>query len=243
MPASTSKRSSTGPRREPGRLTLIARMGAQKVGERLPPLVEAVRAAGQDAQVLDGLSVGEIVTGAAKGNTQVLAQAHAVAGGGCTGTGLPVGRGNRDRRCEGRLPGSGPGPRRSGHPRREPGRLTLIARMGAQKVGERLPPLVEAVRAAGPSELETHLSHGHPGRQVLVWQRMAADPGPGSRGARLLDLISRYGGEVASKALEDESTLCELLEQMLPDGSGSICSSSSQRVDSSSRAVDVTSPP
>ncbi|HEK0130995.1 TPA: phenazine biosynthesis protein PhzC, partial [Pseudomonas aeruginosa] len=34
-------------------------------------------------------------------------------------------------------------------PRREPGRLTLIARMGAQKVGERLPPLVEAVRAAG----------------------------------------------------------------------------------------------
>ncbi|HBO2159659.1 TPA: hypothetical protein L4G77_006812, partial [Pseudomonas aeruginosa] len=32
----------------------------------------------------------------------------------------------------------------------------------------------------------------------------------------LLDLISRYGGEVASKALEDESTLCELLEQMLP---------------------------
>ena len=33
----------------------------------------------------------------------------------------------------------------------------------------------------------------------------------------LLDLISRYGGEVASKALEDESTLCGLLEQMLPD--------------------------
>ena len=29
------------------------------------------------------------------------------------------------------------------------GTLTLIARMGAQKVGERLPPLVEAVRAAG----------------------------------------------------------------------------------------------
>ncbi|HBP4890007.1 TPA: phospho-2-dehydro-3-deoxyheptonate aldolase [Pseudomonas aeruginosa] len=34
-------------------------------------------------------------------------------------------------------------------PHREPGRLTLIARMGAQKVGERLPPLVKAVRAAG----------------------------------------------------------------------------------------------
>ncbi|UMZ15006.1 3-deoxy-7-phosphoheptulonate synthase [Pseudomonas sp. B11] len=34
-------------------------------------------------------------------------------------------------------------------PRREPGRLTLIARMGAHKVGDRLPPLVEAVRSAG----------------------------------------------------------------------------------------------
>ncbi|AZD17975.1 MULTISPECIES: 3-deoxy-7-phosphoheptulonate synthase [Pseudomonas] len=33
--------------------------------------------------------------------------------------------------------------------KREPGRLTLIARMGAQKVAERLPPLVEAVRQAG----------------------------------------------------------------------------------------------
>nr|BFD42013.1 phenazine biosynthesis protein PhzC [Pseudomonas sp. FFPRI_1] len=34
-------------------------------------------------------------------------------------------------------------------PRREPGRLTLIARMGAHKVGDRLPPLVAAVRSAG----------------------------------------------------------------------------------------------
>ena len=33
----------------------------------------------------------------------------------------------------------------------------------------------------------------------------------------LLGLISRYGGEVTSTALEDESTLCELLEQMLHD--------------------------
>lgn len=33
--------------------------------------------------------------------------------------------------------------------RREPGRLTLIARMGADKVTDRLPPLVRAVRAAG----------------------------------------------------------------------------------------------
>ncbi|MEU6126855.1 3-deoxy-7-phosphoheptulonate synthase [Streptomyces sp. NPDC047123] len=34
-------------------------------------------------------------------------------------------------------------------PWRDPGRLTLIARMGADLVGERLPPLVEAVRGAG----------------------------------------------------------------------------------------------
>lgn len=34
-------------------------------------------------------------------------------------------------------------------PAREPGRLTLIARMGADVVAERLPPLVKAVRAAG----------------------------------------------------------------------------------------------
>jgi 3-deoxy-7-phosphoheptulonate synthase len=34
-------------------------------------------------------------------------------------------------------------------PRREPGRLTFIARMGADNVADRLPPLVRAVRAAG----------------------------------------------------------------------------------------------
>ncbi|WP_082403382.1 3-deoxy-7-phosphoheptulonate synthase [Saccharothrix sp. NRRL B-16348] len=34
-------------------------------------------------------------------------------------------------------------------PEREPGRLTLIARLGADRVAELLPPLVEAVRAAG----------------------------------------------------------------------------------------------
>jgi 3-deoxy-7-phosphoheptulonate synthase len=35
------------PGNEPGRLTLICRLGADRVGELLPPLVEAVRAAGQ----------------------------------------------------------------------------------------------------------------------------------------------------------------------------------------------------
>ncbi len=37
------------PRREPGRLTLIARMGADQVADRLPPLVAAVRASGHPA--------------------------------------------------------------------------------------------------------------------------------------------------------------------------------------------------
>ncbi|HTZ43316.1 MAG TPA: 3-deoxy-7-phosphoheptulonate synthase [Jatrophihabitans sp.] len=37
------------PRRQPGRLTLIARMGAGLAADRLPPLVEAVRAAGHPA--------------------------------------------------------------------------------------------------------------------------------------------------------------------------------------------------
>ncbi|MER6424943.1 3-deoxy-7-phosphoheptulonate synthase [Streptomyces sp. NPDC001137] len=37
------------PLREPGRLTLIARMGADKAADALPPLVEAVRAAGHPA--------------------------------------------------------------------------------------------------------------------------------------------------------------------------------------------------
>ena len=34
-------------------------------------------------------------------------------------------------------------------PNREPGRLTLISRMGADVVGDHLPPLLEAVRDAG----------------------------------------------------------------------------------------------
>ncbi|WP_027284983.1 class II 3-deoxy-7-phosphoheptulonate synthase [Rubritepida flocculans] len=36
------------PRNEPGRLTLISRMGAEKVEAKLPPLVRAVRAAGRE---------------------------------------------------------------------------------------------------------------------------------------------------------------------------------------------------
>jgi 3-deoxy-7-phosphoheptulonate synthase len=36
-------------------------------------------------------------------------------------------------------------------PRNEPGRITLISRMGADKVADRLPPLIEKVRATGHS--------------------------------------------------------------------------------------------
>ncbi|GLF92642.1 3-deoxy-7-phosphoheptulonate synthase [Streptomyces yaizuensis] len=47
-------------------------------------------------------------------------------------------------------------------PRREPGRLTLIARMGADLVAARLPPLVRAVRAAGhPVVWLTDPMHGN----------------------------------------------------------------------------------
>jgi 3-deoxy-7-phosphoheptulonate synthase len=47
-------------------------------------------------------------------------------------------------------------------PDRAPGRLTLIARMGAESVADRLPPLVEAVRAAGhPVSWLTDPMHGN----------------------------------------------------------------------------------
>ncbi|MFC9427831.1 3-deoxy-7-phosphoheptulonate synthase [Streptomyces sp. NPDC056987] len=47
-------------------------------------------------------------------------------------------------------------------PARDPGRLTLVARMGADAVADRLPPLVEAVRAAGhPVNWLTDPMHGN----------------------------------------------------------------------------------
>ncbi|MEU6402558.1 3-deoxy-7-phosphoheptulonate synthase [Streptomyces sp. NPDC046985] len=65
-------------------------------------------------------------------------------------------------------------------PLREPGRLTLISRMGADAVGERLPSLVAAVRSAG-----------HP----VIW---LCDPmhgntvtAPGGRKTRLLTTMAR----------------------------------------------------
>ncbi|MFE5812741.1 3-deoxy-7-phosphoheptulonate synthase [Streptomyces sp. NPDC056479] len=65
-------------------------------------------------------------------------------------------------------------------PLREPGRLTLIARMGAEAVGDRLPGLVEAVRMAG-----------HP----VIW---LSDPmhgntvvGPDGHKTRLLETMAR----------------------------------------------------
>jgi 3-deoxy-7-phosphoheptulonate synthase len=51
------------PGREPGRLTLIARMGAEAVGDRLPPLVSAVRAAGHPVVWLTDPMHGNTVTG------------------------------------------------------------------------------------------------------------------------------------------------------------------------------------
>ncbi|MBT2397425.1 3-deoxy-7-phosphoheptulonate synthase [Streptomyces sp. ISL-100] len=51
------------PGRTPGRLTLIARMGADTVGERLPSLVEAVRAAGHPVIWLTDPMHGNTVSG------------------------------------------------------------------------------------------------------------------------------------------------------------------------------------
>lgn len=51
------------PRREPGRLTLIARMGVDEVSHRLPPLVRAVRAAGHPVIWLTDPMHGNTVSG------------------------------------------------------------------------------------------------------------------------------------------------------------------------------------
>ncbi|KUH39553.1 MULTISPECIES: 3-deoxy-7-phosphoheptulonate synthase [Streptomyces] len=69
------------PRREPGRLTLIARMGADRVAERLPPLVAAVRSAGHPVVWLTDPMHGNTVTAPGGAKTRrVKAIAEEVAG-------------------------------------------------------------------------------------------------------------------------------------------------------------------
>ncbi|MFJ4903518.1 3-deoxy-7-phosphoheptulonate synthase [Streptomyces sp. NPDC088727] len=58
--------------REPGRLTLITRMGAGKVGERLPRLVEAVREAGHAAIWLSDPVHGNTVTAPSGHKTRIV---------------------------------------------------------------------------------------------------------------------------------------------------------------------------
>jgi 3-deoxy-7-phosphoheptulonate synthase len=108
-------------------------------------------------------------------------------------------------------------------PRREPGRLTLITRLGAGKVADALPPLLDAVKASG-----------HP----VVW---ACDPmhgntfvGPGGRKTRHFDnvleeIVSFFGvcrnegvwpGGVHIELTGDDVTEClggtdEVLEEEL----------------------------
>ncbi|WP_285498828.1 3-deoxy-7-phosphoheptulonate synthase [Actinokineospora sp. NBRC 105648] len=83
------------PDREPGRLTLIARMGADAVGDRLPGLVRAVRAAGHPAiwlcdpmhgntvQTPSGLKTRylETIVREVRGAQEAIAEAGGVAGG------------------------------------------------------------------------------------------------------------------------------------------------------------------
>jgi 3-deoxy-7-phosphoheptulonate synthase len=108
-------------------------------------------------------------------------------------------------------------------PDREPGRFTLITRMGADVVADALPPLVEAVRSAG-----------HP----VIWM---CDPmhanteiGPGARKVRYVDRVKREiagfvdavvgGGGVAGglhlEATPDPVTECVSTEGELADADG-----------------------
>ncbi|WP_052866505.1 3-deoxy-7-phosphoheptulonate synthase [Streptomyces niger] len=96
-------------------------------------------------------------------------------------------------------------------PDRDPGRLTLIARMGADLVADRLPPLVEAVRAAGhPVIWLTDPMHGntvsapcgHKTRMVATVVREVCD----------FQLAVRAGGGVAGglhlETTPDDVTEC-----------------------------------
>lgn len=58
------------PQNEPGRLTLITRMGAGKVAEKLPPLLRAVKAAGRTPVWLSDAMHGNGITTAAKVKTR-----------------------------------------------------------------------------------------------------------------------------------------------------------------------------
>jgi 3-deoxy-7-phosphoheptulonate synthase len=69
-------------------------------------------------------------------------------------------------------------------PEREAGRLTLIARMGADRVADRLPWLVDAVRAAG-----------HPAIWLCDPMHGNTITTPDGRKTRLVDRISRELGE------------------------------------------------
>ncbi|HEX2317136.1 MAG TPA: 3-deoxy-7-phosphoheptulonate synthase, partial [Thermomonospora sp.] len=60
------------PGREPGRLTLISRMGADAVADRLPPLVEAVRSAGHPVIWMCDPMHGNTVTAAGGLKTRLL---------------------------------------------------------------------------------------------------------------------------------------------------------------------------
>src|SRR5579875_2786517 len=68
------------PRNEPGRLTLISRMGAEKVRDKLPPLLRAVRRSGRRVVWLCDPMHGNTISTAARVKTrsfdQILAEVH-----------------------------------------------------------------------------------------------------------------------------------------------------------------------
>jgi 3-deoxy-7-phosphoheptulonate synthase len=96
-------------------------------------------------------------------------------------------------------------------PGREPGRLTLISRMGADAVADRLPPLVEAVRAAGhPVIWLTDPMHGNTVSAPSGHKtRLVATVADEVRGFRLA--VLKAGGVAGGLHLEttpDEVTEC-----------------------------------
>lgn len=102
---------------------------------------------------------------------------------------------------------------------REPGRLTLIARMGADRVAERLPRLVEAVREAGhPAIWLTDPVHGNTvtapgGHKTRIVETVALEV------SRFVTAVRGAGGVPGGLHLEttpDDVTECADTEAELP---------------------------
>ncbi|MFG3284226.1 3-deoxy-7-phosphoheptulonate synthase [Streptomyces sp. NPDC048111] len=126
-------------------------------------------------------------------------------------------------------------------PEREPGRLSLIVRMGADLVADRLPPLVEAVQSAGhPVIWLSDPMHGNTesaadGTKYRLVETVAREV----RGfRRVLDLAGAVAGGLHLEATPDEVTECVLDPAEL--GSGPVTSLCDPRLNTP-QAIKVVS--